>query len=124
MSDLPRGISHSLGVRAGVWFPRGTDVTGWIGGVAQFKAISMAYEILSDEQKRKTYDEGGLEALESGGGGGGEAGDIFSAFFGGRGGGGRGRRSGPRKGEDLVHPISVPHLPSSHPLSASQPCQP
>ena len=69
----------------------------------QFKEITKAYEILSDETKRKLYDEGGEEAVESGGGGS-DPHDIFSAFFGG--GGGR-RERGPRKGEDLVHPIQV-----------------
>jgi DnaJ family protein A protein 2 len=68
----------------------------------QFKEITKAYEILSDENKRKLYDEGGEEAVEGGGGGGGDPHDIFSAFFG----GGR-RERGPKKGEDLVHPIQV-----------------
>ena len=67
----------------------------------QFKEITKAYEILSDENKRKLYDEGGEEAVE--GGGGGDPHDIFSAFFGGGGGG----RRGPKKGEDLQHPIQV-----------------
>jgi len=75
------------------------------GDEATFKEITKAYEILSDENKRKLYDEGGEEAVESGGGmGGGDAHDIFSAFFGG---GGRRRQQGPKKGEDLVHPIQL-----------------
>lgn len=73
------------------------------GDEVKFKEITKAYEILSDEQKRKLYDEGGEDAVENGGGGGGDPHDIFSAFFGG---GGR-RERGPKKGEDLVHPIQV-----------------
>lgn len=72
--------------------------------MSQFKEITKAYEILSDENKRKWYDEGGEEAVEQGGSGAGDAHDIFSAFFGG---GGRRRNTGPKKGEDLVHPIQV-----------------
>lgn len=72
--------------------------------VLQFKEITKAYEILSDENKRRMYDEGGEEAVEGGGGGGHDAHDIFSAFFGG---GGRRGPSGPKKGEDLVHPIAL-----------------
>jgi DnaJ family protein A protein 2 len=69
----------------------------------QFKKINHAFEILNDEDKRKLYDAGGEEAVEQGGvGGGNDAHDIFSAFF-----GGGGRQRGPKKGEDLVHPIAV-----------------
>lgn len=74
------------------------------GDVEKFKEMSGAHEILSDPEKRKIYDQGGLEALA--GGGGGEGGnDIFDMFFG----GGRGRRGpqGPQKGEDLVHSIKA-----------------
>lgn len=64
----------------------------------------MAYEALSDEKKRKIYDEGGEEALK----GGGESGfhspmDIFDMFFG----TGRSRRQGEPRGKDMVHQMKV-----------------
>jgi len=74
------------------------------GDADKFKEISTAHEILSDPEKKATYDQGGLEALAGGGGGGGGAEDIFASMFGGRGGQ---RRSGPQKGEDKVHPLKV-----------------
>merc|ERR1719198_766571 len=76
------------------------------GDPEEFKKIQAAYEVLSDADTRKKYDQGGLEALEEGGGGGGDGMDIFDLFFGGgrrRGGGGGGRR----KTEDTTHPLKV-----------------
>jgi DnaJ family protein B protein 4 len=57
----------------------------------KFKNISKAYEILSDDKKRQTYDQYGDEAVNIpdgeqshfGGGFGGDPRDIFNAFFGG-----------------------------------------
>lgn len=76
------------------------------GDEHKFKEISAAYEILSDPEKRKAYDQYGLEGVadEDGGGRGGQE-DLFSMFFGGRG-GGRGSR-GPRKGPSFNHPVKV-----------------
>jgi len=73
------------------------------GDPERFKEISKANDILSDPEKRKLYDQYGEEGVESGGGG--SQADLFSELFGG--GGGRRGRSGPRKGEDIVHHIQV-----------------
>jgi len=53
---------------------------------AKFKNISEAYAILSDPEKRNTYDHHGLDAIRENGGGQPSAANIFEMFFGGGGG--------------------------------------
>lgn len=72
------------------------------GDPEKFKKIQAAYEVLKDEDKRKKYDQYGLEGLDGGEG----DDDLFSAFFGGRRRGG-GRPQGPKKGPDVKHPLKV-----------------
>jgi len=55
------------------------------GDPETFKDINNAYEVLSDDQKRATYDKYGLEGLQNGGGGAHGFEDIFGSFFGGGG---------------------------------------
>jgi len=79
------------------------------GDEHKFKEISAAYEILSDVDTRAKYDKFGLDGVgdEGGGGRGGQSpDDLFSMFFGG-GRGGSSRQAGPRKGEDVNHPLKV-----------------
>jgi len=76
----------------------------------KFKAAAEAYEVLSDPERRSTYDRFGHEGLRTGGfppgGGFGTVEDIFQAFFGGGGFGFEVRR-GPMRGQDLVHAVEI-----------------
>jgi len=77
-----------------------------LSSVEQFKAISQAYEVLSDSKKRELYDRGGEKAIKEGG----IASemhspmDIFDMFFGM---GSHTRHRGPPRGRDVAHQMAV-----------------
>ena len=76
------------------------------GAEEKFKEAAEAYEILSDAERRATYDRYGHEGLRSGGMGPnfegfGSISDLFDAFFGG-GGFGAASRTGPAQGADIA----------------------
>lgn len=54
------------------------------GDPEKFKEITAAYEVLSDKDKRETYDRYGEDGIKEGRGGM-RGGDIFSQMFGGGG---------------------------------------
>lgn len=95
---------------------------------AQFKEAAEAYEVLSDADRRATYDRYGHDGLRSLGGtpnmdGFGSINDIFEAFFGGGGGGGGfasafggggGRPGGPAQGSDIATSAKITLADAAH----------
>jgi molecular chaperone DnaJ len=82
----------------------------------KFKEAAEAYEILSDEERRATYDRYGHEGLRSGGyapnfDAFSSIGDLFEAFFGGGAGGGRG---GPAPGGDVAVALEIDMIEAAH----------
>lgn len=79
----------------------------------KFKEAAEAYEILSDPERRATYDRYGHEGLRSGGyapnfDAFGSIGDLFDAFFGGSSPfGGGGRAGGAAAGEDVAVAVQI-----------------
>ena len=94
------------------WHP---DVNRDPGADERFKEINEAYQILSDPQRRQSYDMFGAAGVNGGAGGfdpGAQAGfgafsDLFDAFFGGSAAGGAQRRGRTTAGSDLRYDLRI-----------------
>lgn len=89
------------------------DVNKAADAEEKFKEAKEAYDVLSDDQKRATYDRyGHVDPNQGMGGGGfngqdfGGFGDIFDMFFGG-GGGQRRNPNAPQRGNDLQYSMTI-----------------
>lgn len=87
------------------------DVNKEANAEEKFKEVKEAYDVLSDDGKRATYDQfGHVDPNQGMGGGGfqgdfGGFGDIFDMFFGG--GGGRRDPNAPQRGSDLQYSMTI-----------------
>ncbi|MCR2803199.1 molecular chaperone DnaJ [Paenibacillus soyae] len=86
------------------------DVNKAADAEAKFKEVKEAYDVLSDDGKRSTYDRyGHVDPNQGMGGAGGQDfggfGDIFDMFFGG--GGSRRDPNAPQRGNDLQYTMTV-----------------
>jgi molecular chaperone DnaJ len=92
----------------------------------KFKEAAEAYEILSDPERRATYDRYGHEGLRSGGfapnfDAFGSISDLFDAFFGGGspfGGGRGGFGGGPSPGADVAAGVEIDLVDAAHGITA------
>jgi molecular chaperone DnaJ len=137
-SQMPRDYYEILGVARGAddaeikkAFRRlarelHPDVNNEPDAEARFKEAAEAYEVLSDADRRATYDRYGHEGLRSGGyapnfEGFGSVADIFEAFFGGGGLGGAfggafggARAGGPVQGGDVAVSAEITLQQAAH----------
>jgi molecular chaperone DnaJ len=82
------------------------DVNSAPDAEEKFKAVTHAYDVLSDPGQRRDYDRGPQQGFPGGQGGFGGFGDIFETFFGAQG-GSRGPKSREERGQDALLRVEI-----------------